>query len=186
MTAPATLKPEHGTSDLYDLHGETLQSCDLQLRQLGGIRHFSGQIVTFRSDEDNLLLKRIIDEPGAGRVLVVDTGGSVRVAMLGDSMAARAARNGWSGIVVNGAVRDVQALAGLPLGIKALGANPRRSRKHGTGERDVVVTFGGAVFTPGHVLVSDDDGILVLPVGAAPAASAGHRPRGPAAEKPAV
>lgn len=163
MTTPGMLNPERGTSDLYDLHGEALQSCDLQLRQLGGIRHFSGPIVTFRSHEDNLLLKRIVDEPGVGRVLVVDTGGSLHVAMLGDSMAARAARNGWSGIVVNGAVRDVRALAGLPLGVKALGVNPRRSRKDGTGERDVVVAFGDAAFTPGRVLVSDDDGIVVLP-----------------------
>jgi regulator of ribonuclease activity A len=178
MTTPGTLASEHGTSDLYDLHGETLQSCDLQLRQLGGISSFAGPIVTFRSHEDNLLLKRIIDEPGVGRVLVVDTGGSLRVAMLGDSMAARAARNGWSGIVVNGAVRDIPALAGLPLGIKALGANPRRSRKDGRGERDVVVTFGGAAFTPGRVLVSDDDGIVVLPGGEPSAASLVDRSHG--------
>lgn len=170
MTVHPQPDPEHGTADLYDLYGDQLQSCDLQLRQLGGVSRFSGPIVTFRSDEDNLVLKSIIREPGAGRVLVVDTGGSLHVAMLGDSMAARAARNGWSGLVINGAVRDVQALAGLPLGVKALGANPRRSRKAGAGERDVVVTFGGAVFTPGRMLVSDNDGIVVLPDGDRPPA----------------
>ncbi|MFJ9392032.1 ribonuclease E activity regulator RraA [Nocardioides sp. NPDC101246] len=152
-----------GTSDLYDIHQESLESCDLQLRQLGGVRHFEGPIATFRAFEDNLVLKEIVAEPGEGRVIVVDTDGSTRVAMLGDNMAALAAENGWAGIVVNGAVRDIAALAELPIGIKALGSNPRRSRKDGVGRRDVVVTFGGAAFTPGSYLVSDDDGIVVLP-----------------------
>lgn len=159
MTAAGQL----GTSDLYDLHREQLESCDLPLRQLGGVTRFAGEIVTFRSFEDNLLLKEIVAEPGRGRVLVVDTDGSTRVAMLGDNMAARAVGNGWAGIVVHGAVRDVAALRTLPIGIKALGANPRRSRKEGVGQRDAVVAFGGAVFTPGATLVSDDDGVVVLP-----------------------
>jgi regulator of ribonuclease activity A len=150
------------TADLCDLHGDRLQSCTLQLRQYGGKRSFSGRVVTFRSDEDNLLLKDIIQEPGDGRVLVVDTAGSVRVAMIGDSMAETAARNGWAGFVINGAVRDVCALAELPIGIKAMGSNPQRSRKTGSGERDVPVGFGGVVFRPGSYLVSDDDGIVLL------------------------
>ncbi|GGU21989.1 ribonuclease E activity regulator RraA [Nocardioides albus] len=157
-----------GTSDLYDIHQESLESCDLQLRQLGGVRHFEGPIVTFRAFEDNLELKKIVAEPGEGQVIVVDTDGSMRVAMLGDNMAALAARNGWAGIVVNGAVRDTAALADLPIGVKALGSNPRRSRKEGVGHRDVVVTFGGAAFTPGAYLVSDDDGIVTFPLGVVP------------------
>lgn len=152
-----------GTSDLYDEYEEALQSCDLQLRQFGGRRHFSGPVVTFRSHEDNLVVKSILAQPGQGRVLVIDTGGSLHVAMLGDNMAALAARNGWAGIIVNGAVRDVAALAEVPLGIKALGSNPRRSRKEGTGVTDEPVSFGGAMFTPGAVVVSDDDGLVVLP-----------------------
>jgi regulator of ribonuclease activity A len=151
------------TSDLYDLHTESLQSCDLQLRQFGAVRSFEGEVVTFRSHEDNLQLKAMIVEPGHGKVLVIDTFGSLHVAMIGDHMAGLALENGWAGLVVNGCVRDVAALARLPIGIKALGANPRRSRKDGAGERDAVVAFGGATFTPGARLVSDDDGIVVLP-----------------------
>lgn len=151
------------TSDLCDLHGAALQSCDVQFRQFGQVKSFQGTVVTFESDEDNLALKAILDEQGDGRVIVVDTHGSTRVAMLGDSMAARAARNGWAAIVVHGAVRDVDALAALPIGIKAVGSNPRRSRKEGNGRRDVPVTFGGATFQPGDHLVSDEDGIVVLP-----------------------
>jgi regulator of ribonuclease activity A len=153
------------TSDLYDKHGEDLESCDLPLRNYGGVTSFMGEIVTFRSFEENAQLKEILAEAGRGRVIVVDAGGSTRVAMLGDNMAGLAAENGWAGIVVNGAVRDVDALSGLPIGIKALGANPRRSLKEGSGRRDVPVSFGNAAFTPGALLVSDSDGVVVLPVG---------------------
>ncbi len=151
------------TSDLYDEHGEALESCDLPLLNYGGVREFSGEIVTFRSREDNLILKDLIAEPGEGRVIVVDTEGVTRCAMLGDNMALTAHRNGWAGLVVNGAVRDVEVLAAIPIGIKALGSNPRRSYKAGAGERNVPVTFGGALFTPGEILVSDADGIVVGP-----------------------
>jgi len=154
-----------GTSDLYDVYEEKLESCSLQLRQLGAHTHVAGEIVTFRSAEDNMQLKSIIREPGNGRVLVIDTAGSTRVAMFGDNMAAVAAENGWAALICNGTVRDVDVLARTPIAIKALGSNPRRSLKAGEGERDVVVAFGGATFTPGRLLVSDNDGIVVLPEG---------------------
>lgn len=151
------------TSDLYDQHGEQLESCDLPFRNYGGIREFSGEIVTFRSREDNLILKDMIAEPGRGRVIVVDTEGVTRCAMLGDSMALKAHESGWAGLIVNGAIRDVDALSHIAIGIKALGSNPRRSLKAGAGERNAILTFGGAMFTPGALLVSDADGIVVAP-----------------------
>jgi regulator of ribonuclease activity A len=149
------------TADLYDERGDRLGSCDLQLRQYGGRHAFSGPIVTVRCREDNALLKSVLSEPGEGRVLVVDGGGSLHAALMGDLIAGMATANGWSGVVINGAVRDVVALRELDLGIKALGSNPRKSGKAGTGERDVPVTFGGVTFHPGAELFSDDDGILV-------------------------
>ncbi|MEW1845547.1 ribonuclease E activity regulator RraA [Nonomuraea angiospora] len=149
------------TADLYDERGEQLDSCDLQLRQYGGRRAFSGAVVTVRCHEDNVLLKSVLSEPGEGRVLVVDGGGSLHTALMGDVIAGMAVANGWAGVVINGAVRDVAALRELDLGVKALGSNPRKSAKAGGGERDVPVTFGGATFRPGAELFSDDDGILV-------------------------
>ncbi|QYC40119.1 Putative regulator of ribonuclease activity [Nonomuraea coxensis DSM 45129] len=149
------------TADLYDEHGDQLDSCHLQLRQYGGRRAFSGRIATVRCHEDNALLKSVLSEPGEGRVLVVDGGGSLRAALLGDVIAGIAVASGWAGVVINGAVRDVAALRDLDLGVKALGSNPRKSAKEGTGERDVPVTFGDAVFHPGAELFSDEDGILV-------------------------
>ena len=158
------MTPTIGTADLYDEYEEQLQSCDLQLRQYGGRRAFAGQVVTVRCREDNALVKQVLATPGEGRVLVVDGGGSLHTALMGDLIAASAVQNGWAGVVINGAVRDVAALAELDLGIKALGSNPRKSAKTGAGDRDVVVSFGGATFTPGARLVSDDDGVVILPL----------------------
>ncbi|GAA1002362.1 putative 4-hydroxy-4-methyl-2-oxoglutarate aldolase [Acrocarpospora pleiomorpha] len=149
------------TADLYDERGDQLDSCDLQLRQYGGCHSFAGSIATVRCHQDNALLKSILSEPGQGRVLVVDGGGSLHTALMGDVIADLAIASGWAGVVINGAVRDVSALRELNLGIKALGSNPRKSGKQGTGQRDVPVSFGGVTFHPGAELFSDDDGILV-------------------------
>ncbi|GAA3816350.1 ribonuclease E activity regulator RraA [Sphaerisporangium flaviroseum] len=149
------------TADLYDERGEDLDSCDLQFRQYGRRRAFRGVIATVRCRQDNVLVKAALSEPGEGRVLVVDGGGSLHTALMGDVIAGLAAGNAWSGVVINGAVRDVAALGELDLGIKALGSNPRKSAKEGTGQRDVPVSFGGITFHPGAELFSDDDGILV-------------------------
>ena len=150
------------TADLVDEHGEDLGSCDLQLRQYGAQRAFTGTVATLRCSEDNALVKEVLGTPGDGRVLVVDGGGSLHTALMGDLIAQSAADNGWAGVVINGAVRDSAVLAGIPLGIKALGTNPRKSSKTGAGERDVPVTFGGTTFSPGDRLWSDDDGVVVL------------------------
>ena len=152
------------TADILDQHAETAVVCTADLRQFGGVRAFEGAISTVRCHEDNVLLKRRVTEPGQGRVLVVDGGGSLRVALLGEHVAGLARSNGWAGIVVNGCVRDVAALAALPLGIKALRTCPRPSAKNGGGEIDVPVTFGDATFSPGDMLYSDEDGLVILHV----------------------
>jgi regulator of ribonuclease activity A len=151
------------TADLYDEHGDALGSCDTQFRSFGGHRTFSGAAVTVRCAEDNVVLRSVISEQGNGRVVVVDGGGSLHRALMGDLMAQLAVDNGWAGIVVHGAVRDTAVLAGLPLGVKALGSNPRPSTKTGAGERDVPVAFGGATFRTGDRIFCDDDGVVVLP-----------------------
>jgi regulator of ribonuclease activity A len=164
------------TADLYDERGDELNSCDLQLRQYGRRRAFHGPISTVRCHQDNALVKAALSEPGEGRVLVVDGGGSLRTALMGDVIAGIAAANGWSGVVINGAVRDVTTLREIDLGVKALGSNPRKSGKEGTGERDIPVTFGGVTFHPGAELFSDDDGILVTGERAGAPSAAGPAP----------
>jgi regulator of ribonuclease activity A len=116
--------------------------------------------------EDNALLKSVLSTPGAGAVLVVDGGGSLERALMGDMIATIAIENGWSGVIINGAIRDRAVLVDLQLGIKALGSNPRKSTKNGSGEVDVPVTIGGVVFEPGAMVHADMDGILVDKPGA--------------------
>ena len=137
------------TADLWDERGSELQSCSVQLRHYGGRSAFSGPISTVRCHRDNALVKAALAEPGQGRVLVVDGGGSLESALMGDLIAASAVEQGWAGVVIHGAVRDVVALRELPLGALALGSNPRKSAKDGVGERDVPVAFGGVEFVPG-------------------------------------
>jgi regulator of ribonuclease activity A len=149
------------TADLIDEFGDELASCETQFRQYGGRPAFAGPIVTVRCHRDNALVKKLLNTPGEGRVLVVDGGGSLASALLGDLIAAAAMQQGWSGVVINGAVRDVATLRTLDLGVKALGSNPRKSAKDGAGEVDVPVRFGGVEFRPGDWLYSDDDGIVV-------------------------
>ena len=150
------------TSDRYDELGHRAIVCELPFRQFGGVRAFSGEIATVRCLEDNVLVKQRVAEPGNGRVLVVDAGGSLRCALVGDNVAGAAHSNGWVGLVINGCVRDVEALADLAIGIKAIGTCPRPSNKDGEGAVDVPVVFGSATFRPGAMLWSDEDGILVL------------------------
>ncbi|CAJ1505905.1 ribonuclease E activity regulator RraA [[Mycobacterium] kokjensenii] len=150
------------TADLVDDIGADVRSCDLQFRQLGGRPEFAGRISTVRCFEDNALLKSVLSGPGDGGVLVIDGGGSLHTALVGDVIAELARINDWAGLIVHGAVRDAATLRTLDIGIKALGTNPRKSTKTGAGERDVVVEFGGITFVPGEIAYSDDDGIVVV------------------------
>lgn len=150
------------TADLVDDIGPDVRSCDSQFRQFGGRTTFAGPISTVRCFEDNALLKSVLSEPGEGGVLVIDGAGSLHCALVGDVIAELARSNGWSGLVVYGAVRDASALRDIDLGVKALGTNPRKSTKTGSGERDIPVEFGGVRFVPGDMAYSDDDGIVVV------------------------
>ncbi len=151
------------TPDLCDQHAETVRVADPIFRGFGGVSAFGGQIVTIKCFEDNSLVAEKVDEPGNSWVLVVDGGGSLRCALLGDNLAAKAAANGWTGVVVYGCVRDVGVLAEVELGIQALAAHPMKSVKRGVGEYDRVLDFAGVSFIPGHYVYADANGLLVSP-----------------------
>ncbi|MGK5497407.1 ribonuclease E activity regulator RraA [Streptomyces sp. URMC 125] len=159
---PDTVTPVP-TADLVDQYGTDLRVCDLQFHRFGGHRGFAGPVRTVSCHEDNGLLRCLLRTPGDGAVLVVDGGGSLRTALVGDLIAGAAQDNGWAGLVLHGAIRDSAALAGLHIGIKALGTIPRKSAKDSAGAVDVPVTFGGVTFRPGDILHADDDGIALLP-----------------------
>jgi len=149
------------TADLCDRFEAGVFVCQPVFRGFGGLQRFAGPIATVKCFEDNSLVKTALDEPGEGRVLVVDAGASMRCAMLGDRLAGSALANGWRGVLMYGCVRDSAEIAAMPLGVKALGTHPRKSVKRGEGQRNIPVTFAGATFRPGGFVYCDEDGILV-------------------------
>ena len=147
------------TPDLLDAHPE-LEACEAGLCHYGGVRSFSGEVVTLRCFEDNSLVREMLKTPGGGRVLVIDGGGSRRCALVGDQLAAAGRDNGWAGIVVAGCVRDTAAIAALPIGVMAIGVQPRRSDKHGQGVRGVRVQILGARVRPGDFAYAVEVGVV--------------------------
>ena len=156
------------TADLCDEYSESLQICEPGLRSYGGRPRFFGQITTIKCFEDNSLVREAVAEPGEGRVLVVDAGGSKRCAMLGDLLAAKAVAKGWSGVLMYGLIRDSADIVGMDLGVMALGTHPLKSVKKGVGDRDVTVRFAGVDFVPGEYVYADEDGIVCSPTALLP------------------
>jgi regulator of ribonuclease activity A len=149
------------TADICDGYGDEVKVLDGSFASYGGATSFSGPISTLAVFEDNSKVRDALEEPGAGRVLVIAGGGSTRCALVGGNIGQLADDNGWAGILVDGCVRDVGELRGTTIGIRARGTSPRRSVKSDAGERDVRVTVGGVEVSPGMWLWADDDGIVV-------------------------
>jgi regulator of ribonuclease activity A len=149
------------TADLYDAHGEKLQVARPLLKDYGGRKKFHGRIATVKAYEDNSLVRSALEEKGHGKVLVVDGGGSLRCALVGDMLAQLGKDNGWTGMIVFGCIRDSVVIGAIDIGVKALSTSPRKSVKKGAGERDVPVTFADVTFKPGDYLYADEDGILI-------------------------
>jgi len=155
--------PDFVLPDLFDAHEGVIQAAEPVFGGFGGVSAFCGPIRTIKCFEDNSVLAERVREPGAGAVLVVDGGGSMRCALLGDNLALAAIENGWAGMVICGCVRDVDEIAEMPLGIQALAPHPQKSVKRGVGDRDVVVRFAGLTFAPDAWLYADANGIGVAP-----------------------
>ena len=154
------------TTDLCDANEQLLADGSLRVlaplfRSWGGRAAFAGPVSTLRCFEDNSLVRTALEEPGRGRVLVVDGGGSLRCALLGGNLAQLAEKNGWVGVVVNGCVRDADEIDACAIGVRALAAHPRKSDKRGIGQREVVLEFAGARIAPGQWCYADRDGVLI-------------------------
>jgi len=149
------------TTDISDELGDNAQVVEPGFNDFGKRRRFSGRISTALCPDDNSQVRAALESPGEDRVLVVDGNASGNCAFLGDQLAALACKNGWSGVVVNGCIRDSEILATIGIGVKALGTHPKKSLKRGLGERDIPVRFAGVEFRPGDYLYADPDGIVV-------------------------
>lgn len=152
--------PIFSTPDLADAASEA-RALLLPWRDFGARERFCGPAVTVKCFEDNSLVKALVQTPGEGRVIVVDGGESLRRALLGDQLAAAAAANGWAGLVIAGAVRDVEVLRETDLGIKALGCVPLKTDKRGEGQQDLEIAIGGTTVRPGEFIYADANGVLV-------------------------
>lgn len=157
---------ENQTADLCDLHEAEVRAGTLRIvapmfRSYGKRQAFAGPIATLKVFEDNSLVRGMLEAPGDGRVLVIDGGGSLRCALVGDQLAQLGQRNGWAGIVVYGCIRDSKAIAEMDIGLFAIGTHPLKSIKKGAGDVGIPLSFGGTTFNPGDHLYADADGVLV-------------------------
>ena len=148
------------TPDLSDAAPE-VSAIELPLVNFGQNRQFAGRAVTIKCHEDNSLVKACVEEPGLGRVIVVDGGGSRRRALLGDMLAEKAAANGWAGLVINGVIRDVDEIGRTAVGVQALGSCPIKTDKLGVGQRDIDIHIGGVVIAAGDYIYADNNGVIV-------------------------
>jgi regulator of ribonuclease activity A len=149
------------TADLYDDFGEKLTVLAPIFSDYGGESTFEGEIATLKVFEDNTLVRSELEKSGENKVLVIDGGGSLRCALVGDNLAVLAKENGWSGIIVFGCIRDSAQINDIALGVKAIGVNPRKSLKRGEGERNIVLRFAEAIIEPGEYLYADRDGVVI-------------------------
>ena len=149
------------TPDLCDQYPELIQVVEPMFSNYGGRERFGGEIVTVKCFEDNSVVKQLVATEGQGRVMVVDGGGSMRRACLGDMLAEKASLNGWAGLIIYGCIRDVDEIMATDIGVQALGTHPMKTAKKGIGETQIPVTFGGVTFYPGHYIYADNNGIVV-------------------------
>ena len=151
------------TPDLCDEYPDLVQVVEPMFNNYGLHESFGGEIVTVKCFEDNSKVKELVDTDGKGKVMVVDGGGSMRHALLGDMLAEKAAKNGWEGLIIYGCIRDVDAIMETVLGVQALGTNPLKTDKRGLGDVNVTVKFGGVEFVPGQFVYADNNGVIVSP-----------------------
>ena len=149
------------TADLWDEHSELLFCSDPIFRSFGRKITFYGEIVTLKLFEDNSLVRKQLETEGKGKVLIIDGGGSLRCALVGDQLAELAIRNNWEGIIVNGCIRDSHQINKMAVGIKALNTCPVKSIKRNIGEQNISVKFAGITFNPGQFIYTDEDGLLL-------------------------
>ncbi len=149
------------TTDLCDSHEGKVKVAQPLFKSFGAKKSFGGEIATVKVFEDNVLVKEMLGENGKGKVLVVDGGGSLRCALMGDILAKMAIDNGWEGVVIYGCIRDSAGIDKMNVGVKALSAIPVKSKKGGEGEMNADVTFAGITFKPGQFVYVDEDGIII-------------------------
>ena len=151
------------TPDLSDDHPEAYH-LPFQFRLFGQRSRFFGRVSTVSCEIDNSRVAEAVSEPGQGRVLLVDGKGLMHRSLLGDRLAQLASDNRWAGVIVIGAIRDIELIERIDLGVQALGVCPVKTQKQGRGERDIPLAFASITVRPGDWLYADRNGVLVSSV----------------------
>lgn len=154
---------EYNTSELCDLYADQVDVVEPMFVNYGGRTSFGGQVVTVKCHEDKGLIEQALEQPGAGKVLLVDGGGSLRRALIDIGIAELAFENDWEGIICYGCVRDVDALEDLDIGVQAIASIPVGAPAEGVGEVDIAVNFGGVTFLPEDHIYADSTGVILSP-----------------------
>ncbi len=149
------------TSELCDLYAEQVDVVEPIFSSFGGVSNFYGKVTTVKCFESNGLIAEVLEENGEGRVLVIDGGGAVRRGLIDAELAQLAVDNGWEGIIVYGAVRQIQQLENLDIGIHAIAPIPVSADESSSGESDIPVNFGGVTFFPEDYIYADLTGIIL-------------------------
>ncbi|MCK5391377.1 MAG: ribonuclease E activity regulator RraA [Deltaproteobacteria bacterium] len=149
------------TPDLCDAYPDLTRILEPIFKNYGGKTSFGGEIVTVKCFEDNSRVKENAGKAGQGKVMVVDGGGSLKKALLGDLIAETALNNEWEGFIIYGCIRDVEPISTMKIGVKALNSIPLKTQRKGEGENNVRITFGGVTFNAGEYVYADTTGIIV-------------------------
>ncbi len=149
------------TPDLCDEHGDAVQVAAPVFRHYGAVRQFSGAVATVKCFEDNSKVGEMLKADGKGRVLLVDGGASPRRSLLGDKLVTQALENNWAGIIVYGYIRDVEDIAGMDVGVMAMGTVPRKTGKRGEGRVNIPLDVAGLKAKPGDYIYADGSGVIL-------------------------
>ncbi|PSW19258.1 ribonuclease E activity regulator RraA [Photobacterium sanctipauli] len=154
---------EYNTSELCDIYLDKVDVVEPMFSSYGGRSSFGGQVTTIKCFEDSGVIRSVLEENGAGRVLLIDGGGSLRRALVDADLAQLAANNEWEGLIIYGCVRHVDDLDELEVGIHAMASIPVGADEQGIGEVDVAVNFGGVTFLPEDHIYADNTGVILSP-----------------------
>jgi RraA family protein len=135
-----------------------------RLRPLHAGRMLAGPALTVKTRPgDNLMVHKALKVAEPGDVIVVDAGGDLNNAIIGELMLSHAIQIGLAGIVINGAVRDSAWIRAHDFPVFAAGVTHRGPYKDGPGEINVPIALDGMVIEPGDLVIGDDDGLLCVP-----------------------
>ncbi|MDD2291192.1 MAG: ribonuclease E activity regulator RraA [Aliarcobacter sp.] len=150
------------TADLCDENKDKkIAVLSAKFKNYGGLKEFSGEIVTVKLDKSNWrLLEMLRDEDGKGKIVVVDNAQQF-YGVVGDKLMTFAKKNNWKAIILNGYVRDIDETKNIDVGLLAIGTCPLRNFEVTDSQRDIELNFEGVTFNNGDFVYADNDGVII-------------------------